>query len=120
MRPRSRSSPSAAGRGSPAGPGGTAARPPPRSGEVDMAGKRRGHGEGSIYKDSAGRWRGVVDLGWQNGKRQRKYFSGDTRREVQQRLEEARRQHEQGALALGPQQRVGQFLQGWLEDTAQH
>src|SRR5438477_2779310 len=85
-----------------------------------MAGKRRGHGEGSIYKTADGRWRGMLDLGWQGGKRQRKYFSCDARREVQQRLDEARRQHEQGALALGPQQRVQQFLQGWLEDTAQY
>src|SRR5215212_6464597 len=80
-----------------------------------MAGKRRGHGEGSIYKDSAGRWRAVVDLGWQNGKRQRKYLSGATRREVQQQLDEARRQHEQGTLATGPRQTVGQFLAHWFE-----
>ena len=32
-----------------------------------MAGKRRGHGEGLIYKDQDGRWRGVVDLGWRDG-----------------------------------------------------
>ena len=36
-----------------------------------MAGKRRGHGEGAIYKQGD-RWRGVLDLGWQGGKRQRK------------------------------------------------
>jgi len=32
-----------------------------------MAGKRRGHGEGSIYQDSNNRWRAVVDFGWKNG-----------------------------------------------------
>src|SRR5688572_18941780 len=85
-----------------------------------MAGRRRGHGEGSIYKTADGRWRGMLDLGWQSGKRQRKYYSGDTRREVQQRLDEARRQHEQGALALGPKQTLRQFLEGWLRDTASH
>src|SRR5436305_710382 len=85
-----------------------------------MAGKRRGHGEGSIYKTADGRWRGMLDLGWQSGKRQRKYFSGETRLEVHQRLDEARRQHEQGALALGPNQTVQPFLLGWLLYTAQH
>jgi len=33
---------------------------------------RRGHGEGSIYKDGDGHWRAVVDLGWQQGGRKRK------------------------------------------------
>jgi integrase len=81
-----------------------------------MAGKRRGHGEGAIYKQGD-RWRGVLDLGWQGGKRQRKYFSGTTRREVQQALDEARRRHEQGALALGPTQTVAQFLADWFEQV---
>jgi integrase len=79
-----------------------------------MAG-RRGHGEGSIYKDKDGRWRGVLDLGWQGGRRKRKYFSGATRRDVQQQLDEARRQHEHGTLATGPRQTVEQFLVHWLE-----
>jgi integrase len=85
-----------------------------------MATKRRGHGEGSIYKDTAGRWRAVLDLGWSGGKRQRKYFSAGSRRDVQHQLDQARRQHEQGALALGPQQTLRQFLDAWLEDTARH
>ena len=75
-----------------------------------MAGKRRGYGEGSIYKDKDGRWRAVVDLGWQGGKRQRRYLSGDTRREVHEKLTAALRDKEQG-LALAPErQTVGEFL----------
>jgi hypothetical protein len=62
---------------------------------------RRGHGEGSIYKGPEGRWRAVVDLGQMGGKRQRKYLSGKTRREVQLKLTAALRDHQQGLpLAL--------------------
>jgi integrase len=85
-----------------------------------MVTKRRGHGEGSIYRDAAGRWRAVLDLGWVNGRRERKYFSGETQREVRAKLDAARRQHEQGMLALGPRQTTAQFLTGWLADTAAH
>ncbi|MBK5287408.1 MAG: site-specific integrase [Acidimicrobiia bacterium] len=37
---------------------------------------KRGNGEGSIYQAASGRWRGVVDLGWKNGKRDRRYLTG--------------------------------------------
>ncbi len=79
---------------------------------------RRGHGEGSIYRDPDGRWRAVVDLGQMGGKRQRKYLSGKTRREVQLKLTAALRDHQQG-LPLAPErQTLEQFLTHWLEHTA--
>src|SRR5262245_41084513 len=81
---------------------------------------RRGHGEGSIYKDADGRWRGTLDLGWQGSKRRRKYVSGKTRKEIDALLDQARRLHEQGALTIGPQQTVWEFLDAWLTDTARH
>lgn len=55
-----------------------------RKEETKMA-KRRGNGEGSIYQDSDGRWRGVVDWGFENSKRKRKKLSGRTRAEVAER-----------------------------------
>jgi integrase len=81
---------------------------------------KRGHGEGSIYKRQDGRWVAVVDFGWQNGKRDRKSLYGRTRREVQEQLSLAQQQRQQGLLALGPKQTVAQYLEGWLDDTAQH
>jgi hypothetical protein len=36
----------------------------------------RPNGDGSIYKTEDGRWRGVVDPGWIDGRCQRKYVSG--------------------------------------------
>src|SRR3954464_15077501 len=84
-----------------------------------MAGKRRGNGEGSIYQDTAGRWRAVVDLGWQAGKRQRKYLSGKTRRDVQEQLKVVLRDQQQGLPLAGERQTVEHFLQSWLADVAQ-
>jgi len=44
--------------------------------------KQRGHGEGSIYQRSDGRWAASITLGG----RKRKTFYGKTRREVQEKL----------------------------------
>jgi integrase len=45
---------------------------------------RRGKGEGAIYqRASDGRWVAVLDLGYSDGKRQRKTLYGKTRREVE-------------------------------------
>ena len=54
-------------------------------------GKRRGQGEGSIYKLSDGRWCGAVSLGWQKGEAgqpvwKRRIIYGASRNEVQQKL----------------------------------
>ena len=50
---------------------------------------RRGKGEGSIYRDTDGRWRGYLDLGYDQGRRRRKYVIGRTRREVADKLRAA-------------------------------
>jgi hypothetical protein len=51
-----------------------------------MAGKR-GQNEGSIFQcESDGRWCGVLNLGWENGQRKRKYFYDTTAAEVQEQL----------------------------------
>ena len=73
---------------------------------------RRGHGEGSIYLRSDGRWAASISL--EDGKR--KTFYGKTRKEVQEQLKTALHQQQQGMLATGPQQTMKQFLTQWLED----
>jgi len=77
---------------------------------------RRGHGEGSIYHRSDGRWAASISL--EGGKRKTLY--GKTRREVQEQLKIALHQQQQGVLVTGPQQKVGQFLVHWLEDVHKH
>ncbi len=83
-----------------------------------MAGKKRNRQEGSIYqRQSDGRWVGVLDIGWQNGKRRRKSFYGATAREVQDALLKARTDKSQGLPVATERQMVRQFLERWLQDS---
>lgn len=77
--------------------------------------KRRGAGEGSIYQRADGRWAAVVDLGWQGGKRRRKFIYGKARREVADKLRDALRAQAQGALLVDERVVVSQFLDEWLK-----
>jgi integrase len=79
---------------------------------------KRGQNEGSIYRRQDGRWAAVVNLGYAGGKRKRKTFYGDTRREVQQQLTKALRDQQQGLPVAFPRQTVAQFLEQWLRDSA--
>jgi integrase len=74
---------------------------------------RRGHGEGSIYQRKDGRWVASITL----EHRKRKYFYGDTRREVQEKLKVALHEQQQGMLATGPQQLLKPYLENWLEQV---
>ena len=74
---------------------------------------RRGHGDGSIYKRSDGRWAAGITL--EGGKR--KTFYGKTRKEVQEKLKVALYEQQKGMLVTGPQQKVEQFLVHWLENV---
>src|SRR5213082_1351982 len=75
--------------------------------------KQRGHGEGSIYQRKDGRW--VASMTLEN--RKRKYFYGETRKEVQEKLKVALHEQQQGTLATGAKQTVKQFLEQWLEEV---
>jgi integrase len=50
---------------------------------------KRGQNEGSIFQRKDGRWVALLNLGWVDGKRARKSYYGETRREVQERLTKA-------------------------------
>ncbi len=73
---------------------------------------RRGHNEGSIYRRTDGYWVGCLQLGYDagSGKRQRKYFYGVTRREVQERLTKALADHRNGLLQPDDWLTVEQYL----------
>jgi len=74
---------------------------------------RRGHGEGSIYQRSDGRWAASISL--EGGKR--KTFYGKTRKEVQAQLKTALYDQQQGKLMTAPRQTGKKFLTHWLEDV---
>src|SRR6516164_5280972 len=78
---------------------------------------KRNAGEGSIFQRSDGRWCAQLDLGWQGGKRQRKYIYRATAAEVQDALLKARNDHSQGLPVTVERQTVEQFLRDWLENT---
>jgi integrase len=79
--------------------------------------RKRNAGEGSIFQRSDGRWCGQLDLGWQNGRRGRKYVYGATAAEVQNMLLKARSDYAQGLPVAVERQTIGQFLGRWLEDS---
>jgi integrase len=59
----------------------------------------------------------MVTLGYERGKRKRKSFYGDTRKEVQEQLTKALRDIQQGTPIANERQTVGEFLQQWLEES---
>ncbi|HVX43622.1 MAG TPA: tyrosine-type recombinase/integrase, partial [Mycobacteriales bacterium] len=75
--------------------------------------RRRGSGEGAVYKAPDGRWRGAVDLGWQDGRRIRKYVSAGTRNEALAKLRDLQRNIEQGVNA-DARMTVEAWLNHWL------
>lgn len=74
---------------------------------------RRPSGEGSIYRAADGRWRAVVDLGWADGRRQRKYVSGATQAETLAKLRAAQRDADIG-VRTDARLSVAEFLDGWV------
>lgn len=82
--------------------------------------RRRGRGEGSIFKRSDGKWAAEVSLGHSfDGKRRRKTIYGRTRKEVHDKLL-ALQQDIGTGLAEPSRMTVGQYLQHWLDSAAAH
>jgi integrase len=75
-------------------------------------GKRRGKGEGSIYRRQDGRWAAEITI---EGRR-RKTLYGRTREEVREKLFVAQHEKRQGLLRTGPRQTVKDYLNYWLDD----
>jgi integrase len=85
---------------------------------IDKAKKarKRGQGEGSIYKRKDGRWAGVINLGYQEGKLKRKTFYGETREDVRGKLVAALSDQQKGLPVITERQTVAVFLEKWLEE----
>src|ERR1041384_7537294 len=76
--------------------------------------RKRGQGEGSIYKRKDGRWVGVINLGYQEGKLKRKSYYGETRKEVSDKLSAALNDLQKGLPILTERQTLATFLDKWL------
>ncbi len=78
--------------------------------------RRRAPGEGSITRRQDGLWAGMLDLGWQDGKRKRKFVYARTRAEAARKLADANRQLQEGRLIADERTTVEQYLRSWLEN----
>lgn len=85
-----------------------------------MSGRRRAHGEGSLHRRKDGTWAGVLDLGWVEGKRRRKYVYAPTEREAAAKLAELKRALERGQNLLQNTPTVEQWTHTWLTDIKAH
>lgn len=84
-------------------------------------GKRRGPGEGSVFKrKDRNLWQGMVTVGYDaNGKRIRKPVFGKTKSECIAKKKELESQVSTGAVPLSGNLRVEQLLARWLAEVCQ-
>jgi hypothetical protein len=75
-----------------------------------MAARRRGRGEGSIYRRKDGRWVGQCEVG---GKR--RYVYGKTRKDVATRLAKAVADGNEGLIYDGDHLTLAQYLDRWMD-----
>jgi integrase len=81
---------------------------------------KRGNNEGSIFQLADGRWCAFVSLGYRNGKRWRKKYTAQTRREVQEKVRAAVTSLSDGYALDTEHMKVGEFLEGWLTQSAKN
>jgi integrase len=84
---------------------------------VIQSNRRRIRGEGGLYQEANGAWRGVVDLGWLNGKRIRKTVSGRTKKIAQEKFLALKAEIEKGG-GLTADVSVEEWLNHWFEYIA--
>jgi len=75
---------------------------------------RAGHKEGSVYYDKA-RDRWVAEISVETNKRKKVYCK--TKQEAVRKRNEMLRELERGILATGPQRKLGEYIQDWLENV---
>lgn len=78
---------------------------------------KRAHGEGSLYQLPNGKWRGAVDLGWEGGRRRRRYVYGSSQREARDKLDAFRRAQADGLTPAPERLTLGKFLDDWLTEV---
>jgi integrase len=79
--------------------------------------KRRGHGEGSVYKRADGRWVASTDGGYVNGKRVRLVRYARSQAAAIALLDELRKEVKRARPATPGISTVAQFLEYWMETS---
>jgi integrase len=82
-----------------------------------MSTKRRGSGEGSIFRRADGLWAAAIVVGYNgSGKRLRRTVYGKTKTEVQAKLSILHSQRATGTLTKADRMTVAAYLATWLND----
>ncbi len=79
---------------------------------------RRGPQEGTIYQRKDGRWATGVHMGYQDGRRVRKWVIGHTRAEVAAKLAPVLKARDERRPVPNQRERLGPFLRRWLDEIA--
>jgi len=83
--------------------------------EVTMP-KKRGNGQGAVFKRKDGRWVAVQTLGFDaEGRQLRRHFYGSSKTDVGRRLEDALRARRTGMAPPDERRTVARQLSDWLE-----
>ena len=79
---------------------------------------RRGHGEGSVYRDAAnGTWVGAISLGWRpDGSRIRRKVTGRTKTEVREKLKKLQTEADAG-LKTSASYTVSKAVDDWAAEA---
>lgn len=78
--------------------------------------RRRGRGEGGVYQRADGYWVGAVQLGWRDGKRQRRVLYGKTKDEVTREVRRLTLERDKGLPIQSKRRKVSDYLEHWLGD----
>lgn len=79
---------------------------------------RRGLNEGSVYQRQDGRWEGAVHMGYENGRRVRRFVIGATRTEVVSKLTVVLKARDEQRPVPNQRDKLGPFLRRWLDEVA--
>jgi len=79
---------------------------------------RRGPNEGSLYQRRDGRWQGAVHLGYEHGRRVRKFVIGATRAEAAAKLAPLLKARDERRPVPDQRTKLGPFLRQWLDEVA--
>ena len=75
--------------------------------------RRRSHGEGSVFVYKGG-FAAILDLGWVDGRRARKWVYGKTERETLAKLNALKRRRELGENLAAVPRTMGEWLTEWM------
>ncbi|MDN5347458.1 MAG: hypothetical protein PWP65_1022 [Clostridia bacterium] len=78
--------------------------------------RKRANSEGTVYKRGDGTWCGQLVIAWEGDKPRRVTYYGKTKKEVLDKLTQAKAELQQGTFVEPTRLTFGDWLQVWLEE----